>query len=129
MKIDKGEFDKGKTVKMESKMLSEVLGEKAIVTLQSVNPQEILDLTAPGLDEEGNAIITKTLETNSIIAAAAVVDPPLKDEELLKHLGVATPAMAALKLFKGEVNTIAEKANRMAGFGLDGNEIDEEIKN
>ncbi len=129
MKIDSGEFDKKKTKEMPSKMLSEILGEKAAVTIQSVDPQEILDLSASGLDDDGNPIITKTLETNSLIAAAAVVDPPLKDADLMKHLGVATPAQAALKLFKGEVNTIAAEANKMAGFNIDADEVDKEVKN
>lgn len=129
MKIDSGEFNKKKTKEMTSKILSEILGEKATVTIQSVDPQEILELSASGLDDDGNPIITKTLETNSLIVAAAVVDPPLKDADLMKHLGVATPAEAALKLFKGEVNTIAAKVNEMAGFNVSTDEVDKEVKN
>ena len=64
-----------------------------------------------------------------MIAAAAVIDPPLKSDDLLKHLGVATPAQAAIKLFKGEVNMIAAEVNKMAGFNMSSNEIDKEIKN
>ena len=86
MKIDSGEYNKKKTKEMPSKMLSEILGEKASITIQSVDPQEILELSASGLDDDGNPIITKTLETNSLIVTAAVVDPPLKDADLMKHL-------------------------------------------
>lgn len=129
MKIDSGEFDKKKTKEVSSKILSEILGERATITIQSIDPQEVLDLSASGLDDDGNPIITKTLETNSLIAAAAIIDPPLKDQELMKHLGVQTPAMAALKLFKGEVNAIAAEVNKMAGFDIQPAEIDEEIKN
>ena len=105
------------------------MGEKASITIQSVDPQEILELSASGLDDDGNPIITKTLETNSLIVTAAVVDPPLKDADLMKHLGVATPAQAALKLFKGETNTIAAEVNKMAGFNIDADEVDKEVKN
>ena len=129
MKIDSGEYNKKKTKEMPSKMLSEILGEKASITIQSVDPQEILELSASGLDDDGNPIITKTLETNSLIVTAAVVDPPLKDADLMKHLGVATPAQAALKLFKGETNTIAPEVNKMAGFNIDADEVDKEVKN
>lgn len=129
MKIDRGEFEKGKTKKLHSVMLSETLGEKTYITIQSVNPKEVLDLTATGLDDEGNPIIEKTLDMNSLITAAGVVDPPLKDKKLMEHLGEATPAMAALKLFKGEVNYIAAEINKMAGFNIDRNDLDEEIKN
>ncbi len=129
MKIDKGEFEKGKTKKLKSMVLSDTLGEKAYITIQSVNPQEVLDLTATGLDDEGNQIIEKTLDMNSLITAAGVIDPPLKDGKLMEHLGVTTPAMAALKLFKGEVNYIAAEINKMAGFNIDRDDVDEEIKN
>lgn len=131
MKIDRGEFEKGKTKKIHSKVLSDTLGEKAYITIQSLNPQEVLDLTATGLDDEGNQIIEKTLEMNSLITAAGVADPPLKDEKLLEHLGAATSAMAAMKLFKGEVNYIASEINKMAGFNVDHDDadVDEEIKN
>jgi hypothetical protein len=53
----------------------------------------------------------------------------LKDAELLKHLGVTTPAQAAKKLFKGEVNGIAAEVNKMAGFSAEPEEIEDEIKN
>ncbi len=129
MKIDSGEFNKKKTKEMTSKILSEILGEETTITIQSVDPQEILELSASGLDDDGNLIIKKTLETNSLIVAAAVVDPPLKDTDLIKHLGVATPAEAARKLFKGEINTIAAKVNEMAGFNIDADEVEKEVKN
>ena len=128
LKIDKGEFDKKKTKEIYSKVLSETLGEKTKVTIESVDPQYVLELSANGVDDEGNPIIAKTLETNAMIAAAALIDPPVKNPELLKHLGAATPAEAAKILFKGEVNKIAAEVNKMAGFSID-EDTDEEIKN
>lgn len=127
LKIDKGEFDKKRTKTVPSKMLEELLGEKASVTIESVDPQVVLELSAGGLDDEGNPIIAKTLDTNAKIAAAAIIDPPLKDDELQKHLGVSTPADAAKKLLKGEVNKVAAEVNKMAGFTIEN--TDEEIKN
>lgn len=129
LKIDRDEFNAKKTKEILSRVLSETFGEKTMITLQSVGPQEILDLSASGLDEEGRPIVIKTLQTNSMIVAAAVTDPNLKDADLMKHLGAATPAMAALKLFKGEVNNIAAEVNRMAGFNMEDVDFDEEIKN
>lgn len=129
LKVDSGEFSKKRTKKIKSAVLSDVLGEKAVVTIQSISPQELLELSETALDDEGNAVIRETLRTNSLIAAAALIDPPVKDGDLMKHLGVATPADAALKLFKGEVNVIAAEVNKMAGFGVQAEEVDEEIKN
>ena len=128
LKIDKGEFDKEKTIQIPSRQLSELLGERTKITIKALNPQEVLDISASGLDDEGNPIIKKTLATNAILAAAAVVDPPLKDTDLLKHLGVATPDAAALKLFKGEVNKISIEVNKLAGFDI-GDDTDKELKN
>ena len=128
LKIDKGEFDKEKTIQFQSRQLSELLGEPTKITIKALNPQEVLDISASGLDDEGNPIIKKTLATNAILAAAAVVDPPLKDTDLLKHLGVATPDVAALKLFKGEVNKISIEVNKLAGFDI-GDDTDKELKN
>lgn len=128
LKIDKGEFNKERTKEIPSKMLSELFGESTKITIKELNPQEVLDISATGLDDEGNPIIKKTLETNAILVAAAVVDPTLKDAGLLKHLGVATPDAAALKLFKGEVNKISIEVNKLAGFNI-GEDTDAELKN
>lgn len=128
LKIDKGEFNKERTKEIPSKMLSELFGEPTKITIKELNPQEVLEISATGLDDEGNPIIKKTLETNAILVAAAVVDPPLKDTDLLKHLGVATPDAAALKLFKGEVNKISIEVNKLAGFDI-GEDTDKELKN
>lgn len=128
LKIDKGEFNKERTKEIPSKMLSELFGEPTKITIKELNPQEVLDISATGLDGDGNPIIKKTLETNAILAAAAIVDPVLKDTDLLKHLGVATPDAAALKLFKGEVNKISIEVNKLAGFDI-GEDTDAELKN
>ena len=128
LKIDKGEFNKEKTKDIPSKMLSELFGEKTEITIKAIDPQEVLDISATGLDDEGNPIVKKSLETNSLLAAAAVVNPSLKDANLLKHLEVTTPDAAALKLFKGEVNKIAIEVNKLAGFDI-GNDTDKELKN
>lgn len=128
LKIDKGEFNKEKTKDIPSKMLSELFGEKTEITIKAIDPQEVLDISATGLDDEGNPIIKKSLETNSLLAAAAVVNPSLKDANLLKHLEATTPDAAALKLFKGEVNKIAIEVNKLAGFDI-GNDTDKELKN
>ena len=128
LRIDKGEFDKEKTLQINSKQLTELFGEPTNITIKALGPQEVLDITATGLDDEGNPIIKKALETNAILVAAAAVDPPLKDAELLKHLGVATPSDAALKLFKGEVNKISTEINKLAGFDI-GDDTDKQIKN
>lgn len=128
LKIDKGDFAKEVTKEVTSKQLTRLFGEPTKVTLKALDPQEVLDISATGLDDDGNPIIKKTLETNALLVAAAVVDPALKDADLLKHLGVTTPSEAAIKLFKGEVNKLGIEINKMAGFDIE-DDTDKEIKN
>ncbi len=128
LKIDKGDFAKEVTKEVTSKQLTRLFGEPTKVTLKALDPQEVLDISATGLDDDGNPIIKKTLETNALLVAAAVVDPALKDADLLKHLGVMTPSEAAIKLFKGEVNKLGIEINKMAGFDIE-DDTDKEIKN
>ena len=58
----------------------------------------------------------RAFSTNAKIAAAGIIEPDLKNEQLLKHLGVATPADAAKKIFKGEINRISTEIAKLSGF-------------
>jgi len=102
--VDKGEFDKIETKKLKSKQLSKIVGEDAEVTIQAVDGDLFGGLSASGLDEEGE------------VDYAGIIEPDLKNEQLLKHLGVATPADAAKKIFKGEINRISTEIAKLSGF-------------
>lgn len=126
--VDKGEFDKIETKKLKSKQLSKIVGEDTEVTIQAVDGDLFGGLSASGLDEEGEVDYGRAFSTNAKIAAAGIVDPNLKNEELLKHLGVATPADAAKKIFKGEINRISTEIAKLSGFD-DEEKTDKEVKN
>lgn len=126
--VDKGEFDKIEKKELESRQLTKLLGSKAKVTIQAVPGDIFTPLSASGLDEEGNADYSMAFDTNAKVAAAGIVDPDLKNKELLKHLAVATPADAAKKIFKGEINKIAVEIAKLSGFN-DEETTDKEVKN
>lgn len=128
MVVDKGEYDKIQTKEIPSKQLSRLIGEDAKVTIQAVEGDLFGGLSASGLDEDGNADYGRAFDTNAKIAAAGIVDPDLKNEGLLKHLGVATPADAAKKIFKGEINKISVEIARLSGFE-DEEKTDKKVKN
>lgn len=128
MAVDKKEFEKIETKELASKALSKLLGEEAKVKIQAVDGDLFGALSASGLDEEGEVDYGRAFSTNAKIAAAGIVEPNLKDDALLRHLGVATPADAAKKIFKGEINTIATKISEISGFKSD-KETTKEIKN
>ena len=126
--VDKKEFDKIERIEIPSRQLSKLLGADAKVTIQAVDGDLFGGLSASGLDESGEVDYGRAFSTNAKIAAAGIVDPDLKDEALLKHLGVATPADAAKKIFKGEINKISTEIAKLSGFN-DEETTDKEVKN
>lgn len=129
MAVDRGEFDRIERKELASRRLSCLLGVKdAKVTVQAVDGDLFGSLSASGLNKDGEVDYGRAFSTNAKIAAAGIVEPDLKNEGLLQHLGAATPAEAAKKIFKGEVNRISTEIARLSGFG-DEKEADEEIKN
>lgn len=126
--VDKKEFDKIETKKLKSKQLSNFVGEDAEITIQAVDGDLFGGLTASGLDKNGDVNYSNAFSTNAKIAAAGIMDPNLKDKQLLQHLGVATPADAAKKIFKGEINRISSEIAELSGFS-DEKTTDNEIKN
>ena len=126
--VDKKEFDKIERKEIPSRQLSKLLGADAKVTIQAVDGDLFGGLSASGLDDKGEVDYGRAFSTNAKIAAAGIVDPDLKDEALLKHLGVATPADAAKKIFKGEINKISTEIAKLSGFN-DEETTDKEVKN
>lgn len=126
--VDRKEFDKIERKELSSKQLSKILGDDAKVTIQAVEGDLFGGLSASGLDASGEVDYGRAFSTNAKIAAAGIVNPDLKDEALLKHLGVATPADAAKKIFKGEINKISTEIAKLSGFN-DEETTDKEVKN
>ena len=126
--VDKKEFDKIETLEFPSKRLSALLGEPAKVKIQVIEGDLFAPLSGCGMDKDGNIDYDKLFDTNAKIAAAGIIEPNLKEKALLEHLGVATPADAAKKIFKGEINKISLKIAKLSGFE-DEETTDKEIKN
>lgn len=126
--VDKKEFDKIEKKEIASKQLSKLLGTDAKVTIQAVDGDLFGALSASGLDSDGEVDYGRAFSTNAKIAAAGITEPNLKSEELLRHLGAATPADAAKKIFKGEINKISTEIAKLSGFN-DEETTDKEVKN
>lgn len=127
--VDKKEFDKIEKKELASRQLSKLLGvEDAKVVIQAIDGGLYTSLSASAVSKKGNFNYEKGFEVNAKIAAAGIIEPDLKNEELLKHIGAATPAEAAKKIFKGEVNLISDEVARLSGFTNE-EETEEEVKN
>ena len=130
LKIDKAEFEKIETKEIASKSLAKLFGteEDAKVRVKAIDGDLFVELSATALDKNGDMKIGEAFSTNAKIVAAGIVEPDLKDEALLKHLGTPTAAEAAKKIFKGEVNKIPTVISEISGFS-DDEEDEKEIKN
>lgn len=128
MKIDKGEYGKLETKEITSRQLSKLVGEDVKITIQAVDGNLFGALSASGLGEDGKVDYGRAFDIGAKMAAAGILDPDLKNEALLKHLGVATPADAAKKIFKGEINRISSEVAKLSGFESE-EQMDKEVKN
>lgn len=126
--VDKKEFDKIERKEIPSRQLSKLLGTEAKVTIQAVEGDLFGGLSASGLDDKGEVDYGRAFSTNAKIVAAGIVNPDLKNEGLLRHLDVATPADAAKKIFKGEINKLSTEISKLSGFS-DEETTDKEVKN
>lgn len=71
-----------------------------------------------------------TKRFNELIVVNSLVDPNLKDPEMLKAAKVTRPEELLYKCFlAGEINTIAEQVLTLSGFDADVEEEMEEVKN
>lgn len=126
--IDKKEFEKIETKKLPSKRLSELLGEPTTITIQAIDGDLFTRLSSTGLTKKNEVDYNKIFSANAKVAAEGIVEPNLKEETLLKHLGVATPADAAKKIFRGEINQISSEIAELSGFNTE-EETENEVKN
>ena len=127
MKMDAGTITKVPTGEMEIKRLTELIGEKFVVKYKALNGRRITELSQTTLDGNGNLVGGKAYDGNLILIGEAMISPDLKDKDLQKHFGAASPKDLADKLFNGgEVRKIAGEIMQLSGYG---NNTDEEIKN
>lgn len=129
MAIDSGAYAKEKTAKVKSNCLSEAIGEETMVTIKALSGEEYTDITMNMVDRKGRADFSKAYRQYKLICAAGVVEPDLKDAQLQKHFGVASPADLAAALFKGgELQDIAGEITKLSGFAPENEDEDEEAE-
>lgn len=130
MKIDAAKLAEKNTQEYEVKRLSELMGEPFTMTLQAIGAERWSDIQSDALTfHKGkvSGIDSYKLQVETI--KAGVKEPNLKDKELLKHFGCATPNDLVNKLFlPAEIATIADKIGALCGY-KDQDEVDNEVKN
>ena len=127
MKMDAGELTKVPTGEMEIKRLSDTTGEKFVIQYHALSGRRITELSQNSTDKDGNISAAKAYDANLLLIGEALVSPDLKNKDLQKHFGAASPKDLADKLFNGgEVGKISEAIMQISGYGKN---TDAEIKN
>lgn len=130
MAIDTGEYSKDQTAEMPAKRLSAFLGERIMIKVKALSGDQYSDITTRLIDKKGNADFSKSYDTNALLVVEGVVEPSLKDKELQKHFGAATPKELAKKLFPGgELAEVANKITELSGFSQPDEDVENEVKN
>lgn len=115
--IDKGDLNKVPVEKMRARRLSELMGEDVEITVTAICGERYTELSSRMVSENGDVDFGKLYETNALIAAEGIVEPNLKNEQLQKHFGCATPKELAKVLFPGgDLSKIADKITDLSGF-------------
>jgi len=130
MAIDKGKFSENQTAEMQAKRLSAVLGEPVTIKVKALSGDQYTDITTRIVDKKGDADFSKAYDVNALLVVEGIVEPSLKDKELQKHFGAATPKELAKLLFPGgELTEVANKITELSGFSQSDKDTEDEVKN
>ena len=129
LELDKGKLETLPTAQVESKRLSEMIGEPAVFTVRAIPGDRYMEISSMMVGKSGKPVYGKAYDTNALIAIEGIVSPDLKNPELMQHFGCATPKDLVKKLFLGgEITKIADKIAELSGFEKE-EEMEDEIKN
>ncbi len=131
MNIDREKLAAVPTKEVVAKRLSEMLGEKSTVTIKALSGNQYMDLIATARNKKNDIDMSKMFKAQSLIVVEGVIEPSLKDAELQKHFGAASPVDLAQALFPGgELIEVFNEIAALSGFVEDEDDsLEDEIKN
>ena len=132
LQADANKVTEKPTKVIELGRLTKVLGNKAEFTVTALDPERHADIQRTSVDfnKKGSIRDLKLFEMQVLTLIDGVVEPSLKDKDLLAHFGVATPKELVKKLFlAGEISDLYGAINELSGYDKDDEEVNEEIKN
>lgn len=131
LKADAKRAEELETKKMKSKRLAKILGEEEVeITIQEIPARRMNDIVATQFTNKGRFDHAKGFEAKALCCVEGIIDPPIKDETLLRHFmpNGGTPKDLVVKLFGNEINEISDAITVLSGAG-NTEEDEEEIKN
>ena len=128
MSIDRDKLTEVPTERVRAKRLSEIAGEDVFVTLSALPGDRYAEIAGSNV-RKGEFDYSRAYDMQSLMVAEAVKDPDLKNADLQKHFGAATPRDLARILFPGgEIAKLADVVTELSGYGDDEGLV-EQVKN
>lgn len=116
-------MDSGKLTVAPTRDITVTVGDEEMTwKIKALAGKRFQELSGKAVDDDGNVDMERAYGANLLLCSEGVVDPDLKDKELMAHFGAATPADLLDKLFKyngGEIGRIADAIVDLSGYGKD----------
>lgn len=134
LSVDKKTINEQETKVIYSKKLQKLLGdeEPVAITIRSLNAKRINRFVGSQYDKKGNYDFVLGGRAKAHLAVDGIVEPDLKNAQLMSQFDCENPSDLAEKMFGMELPYITDEICRLSGMRLDENaaqEEDEEIKN
>lgn len=120
MELDPEKLVRKTRKEIEIKRLSNIMGKPFMVSVAAIPGERYMELAGNMVDEEGAVDFAQLHSVNVNLSLAGMVSPDMKDRELQKHFGCATPKDLLDKFFNGgEISKIADAVTELSGYGKD----------
>lgn len=132
MKLDREKLLEVPTKEIKAVRLSELIGKDVTITIHALSGDKYIDLISTASNKKGNVDLTKMYRAQALIVAEGVESPSLKDAELQKHFGAASPVELAKMLFPGgELVSVFSEIAELSGYtdSEDDETMQDEVKN
>jgi len=128
LKADAAKAAERATGIFKSKRLQRIMGtdEPVDVKIRAIKPRRLADVAGYARRQNGDLDFSKTYDASLLACMEGIVEPDLKNTDLQKHFGVASPKELAEILFDTEANVISTEIMKLSGISDD---AEEEIKN
>lgn len=126
IRIDKETLLKKETKTVKSARLSKIVGEEANIVIKELSGRKLNDISAMMVDKDGNKDFSRLADINLMYCVEGVVEPNLRDTNLMEHFGVKTPKDLAEILFDAEAGKIAGEIISLSGLSDD---AEKDVKN
>ena len=128
MSLDRDKLAEVPTERVRAKRLSEIAGEEVFVTVSALPGDRYAEISTTSV-RNGKLDFSRVYDMQSLMVAEAVKDPDLKNADLQRHFGAATPRDLARILFPGgEIAKLADVVTELSGYS-DNEGLVEQVKN